>query len=334
MHKIFTTISEKRRVGKIKEFTVNKNDSGQRLDKFITKVCPGLPTSLLYKYIRLKRIKVNGKKSELAYRLVEGDTLQLYINDEFFGNSENKTDFLSNKGGITVVYEDENILLADKPSGLVVHEDDRGSTDTLIGRILKYLYDKKEYDPQNENSFVPALCNRIDRNTSGIVIAAKNAESLRIINEKIKNREIRKFYLCLVVGKLKSKEGTLTGYLSKDESKKQVTVYTTPRKDTKTIITKYKILKEFSGYSLAEIELETGRTHQIRAHFASIGHPLAGDGKYGDYEFNRKNHLSSQALYSYKLIFDFTSESGILEYLKGKTIKVKNVWFENGLKER
>ena len=316
----------------MKEFIINKNDSGQRLDKFISKVCPSLPQSLLYKYIRLKRIKVNSKKSELSYRLHEGDIVSLYINDEFFG--EAKTDFLSLKGGLNIIYEDENLLLADKPSGLVVHEDDRGSTDTLIGRILKYLYEKNEYEPETENSFTPSLCNRIDRNTAGIVIAAKNAETLRIMNERIKKREIKKFYLCLVKGSINPACGTLTGWLSKDENAKQVKIYDTPRAGCKTIITSYKTLKNFDGYSLVEIELKTGRTHQIRAHFASVGHPLLGDGKYGDYALNRKLGLSSQALYSYKLTFAFEGAPICLDYLNGKTFEVKNVWFKNGLQSQ
>lgn len=315
----------------MKEFTVNKNDSDQRLDKFIHKVCPSLPQSLLYKYIRIKRIKVNGKRSELAYRLAESDVVSLYINDEFFGEPSGQ-EWQSLKGGIKVVYEDENILLADKPSGLVVHEDDRGSGDTLIGRILKYLYDKKEYNPDEENSFAPALCNRIDRNTAGIVIAAKNAETLRIINEKIKKREIKKYYLCLCMGEPSPKKGTLKGYITKDEDEKQVAVYSSPRSGCKSIITNYEVLRCFGEYSLVEVGLETGRTHQIRAHFASIGHPLVGDGKYGDYEFNRKMQQKYQLLYSYKLKFAFEGEPTSLEYLNGKTFTADNVWFTGGIK--
>ena len=316
----------------MKEYKINKNDSGQRLDKFVLKICPSLPQSLLYKYIRIKRIKVNSARSELSYRLAEGDTVQLYINDEFF--EKNVSDFHSLKGGINVVYEDENLLLVDKPSGLVVHEDDRGSADTLIGRILKYLYDKNEYNPECENSFVPALCNRIDRNTSGIVIAAKNAETLRVMNEKIKQREIRKFYLCLVKGSLKPSSGTLTGWLSKDENAKQVKIFSSSRPGCKAVITSYKTLKNFGEYSLVEAELKTGRTHQIRAHFASVGHPLLGDGKYGDYDLNRKFGLTSQLLQSYKLIFDFKGDPTHLEYLNGKTFEVKDVWFKNGIKNK
>ncbi|MDP4119205.1 MAG: RluA family pseudouridine synthase [Bacillota bacterium] len=315
----------------MKEFLINSNDAGQRLDKFITKACPALPGTLMYKYIRIKRIKINGKRAELSYHLIEGDRVQLYINDEFFVKEPSELSFLSLRGGVNILYEDENILLVDKPSGLVVHSDDSGSVDTLIGRILKYLYEKKEYAPENEASFTPALCNRIDRNTSGIVIAAKNAATLRVINQKIKDREIKKYYLCLIKGHLTAKEGTLTGYLTKDENEKQVSVHSTPCPGGKTIITKYQILKEFDSYSLAEIQLYTGRTHQIRAHFASIGHPLAGDGKYGDYEFNRSVGLSSQALCSYKVVFSFKTPSEHLEYLKNKAFNVKNVWFQNGI---
>ncbi len=311
----------------MKEFIINKNDSGQRLDKFIVKSCPALPTSLMYKYIRLKRIKVNGKKSELSYRLQESDTVQMYINDEFFLTGEDQLSFLSLRGKIDVVYEDENILLVNKPAGLVVHSDDKGTADTLIGRILKYLYDKKEYTPAREHSFTPSLCNRIDRNTCGIVIAAKTAVALRILNQKIKDREIEKYYLCLIQGHMDKREGTLTGYLTKDETEKQVTIYNSPRPGGKTIITKYRILKEFRDYSLAEIKLETGRTHQIRAHFASAGHPLAGDGKYGDYEFNRKMNMNFQALCSYKLTFAFSTSGDELEYLNGKTFSIDNIWF-------
>lgn len=316
----------------MKKVVVNKNDAGQRLDKFLTKFLKNMPQSMLYKSIRKKRIKVNGKKGDIAYKLCEGDVIELYVNDEFFGGEPQENAFMSMKVNINVVYEDENILIVDKKPGMIVHEDDGEKVNTLINHIKAYLYQKGEYNPENEMSFVPSLCNRIDRNTGGMVIAAKTAEALRIMNEKIKNKEIRKFYLCLVSGHLKKKSGELTDYLVKNTDQNRVYIEKDAKSGGKKIVTRYKGLAENELTSLVEVELITGRTHQIRAHFASIGHPLAGDGKYGTNEFNKKVGMKYQALYSYKLIFDFKDENA-LSYLNGKTIEVENVPFAENYKK-
>ena len=313
----------------MKSFTINKNDAGQRLDKFITKSVPLLPKTLLYKYIRIKRIKINGKRAEISTKLQEGDIIDMYINDEFFEVAPEKYDFLKASKNINVVYEDENIILCDKKAGILCHPDDKEFTDTLINRIKRYLYEKGEFKPDEESSFVPALVNRIDRNTGGIVIASKNAEALRILNQKMKDRELHKFYLCIVHGTPKLKSGLLEGYLSKDEEKNLVKISKTRLKDSKEIRTKYSVLESKNGLSLIEVELLTGRTHQIRAHFASIGHPLLGDGKYGTNAQNKKYGYKKQCLYSYKLVFDFTSDAGPLEYLNEKEFAVKDVWFKD-----
>lgn len=285
---------------------------------------------MIYKYLRKKRIKLNGKKAEGNVKLNIGDVLQMYINDEFFEGNAQTADFTKIKHDLCIVYEDENIMLIDKKPGMIVHEDDGEKFNTLIAHIQAYLFEKGEYDPSNEQSFAPALCNRIDRNTGGIVIAAKNAAALRVINEKIKSREIKKYYLCMIQGHIKPQSGTLTAYLQKNENQNRVYISDTPKDGYKKCITKYRTVGASDLSSYLEVDLITGRTHQIRAQFAHLGHPLAGDGKYGTNEFNKKVGLKYQALYSYKTEFAFTDEN-ILSYLNGKSFEVdknKITWYK------
>lgn len=312
----------------MKEFIINHNDSGQRLDRFVLKAVPRLPQSMMYKAIRNKRIKLNGRRAEISSRLCEGDTVQMYLNDEFF-DSVPETEFMSVSSALNIIYEDDNIMLLDKKNGMVVHEDDDNTADTLINRVKRYLYEKGEYDPGAENSFAPALCNRLDRNTGGIVIAAKNAESLRILNQKIRDREIEKYYLCVTVGVPPKKADTITAYLEKDSASNTVKVTDRKSGTNKTIVTSYRIIRDNGSLALVEIKLGTGRTHQIRAHMAHIGCPLLGDGKYGINRINREYKVKTQALYSYRLKFAFSSESGCLDYLDGKEFRADKVWFED-----
>lgn len=310
--------------------TVKKNDAGQRLDKFLSKAVKGLPMSLMYKYIRTKKIKVNRKRCEQKYVLQEGDEIQLFIREEFFDSPERDDGALSRiTPKLNIVYEDDNIILCNKRPGVLVHEDDGAKDNTLIMHIKAYLYQKGEYDPECEQSFAPALCNRIDRNTGGIVIAAKNAEALRVMNEKIKNDEIRKFYLCAVHGIPKKRQDTLTAFLKKDSATNLVAISDTEKQGYKNIITKYRVIDTNADTALCEVELVTGRTHQIRAHMAHVGHSLIGDGKYGVNRDDKTRGYKYQALYAYRLIFDFGEDEGFLGYLSGKQVNLdpSDVWF-------
>ncbi|XOQ44514.1 MAG: Pseudouridine synthase [Clostridium sp.] len=311
----------------MKKVIIGANDAGQRLDKFLTKTYPNLPQSMLYKSIRKKNIKLNGKRCTNSTRLSENDVLTMYLKDEFFQTEPKQYDFLKAPNRLNIAYEDENLLVLDKQPGLIVHPDENYHFDSLIARVQHYLFDKGEYSPDEENSFAPALINRIDRNTGGLVLAAKNAETLRIMNQKVKQREIQKLYLCVVCGKLQKKEATLEGFLQKNEKQNRVYISKKPMRNSRTIRTRYRVLAERKAFSLLEVELLTGRTHQIRAHLASIGHPLAGDGKYGTNAMNKISGFPYQALYSYRLKFRFTTDAGILEYLNGKEIEAKNIWF-------
>jgi len=315
----------------MKQFIIKENDAGQRLDKFVIKALPMLPISMLYKAIRQKNLKLNGKRAQIGSRLNAGDIIDIYLKDDVLGseNSMHKEryDFLSAPASLSVIYEDENILLCDKPQGLIVHPDKDNYNDNLLFRIQHYLYNKGEYNPKNEQSFSPALANRIDRGTGGIVIACKTAEALRIMNEKIKQRELSKKYYCLVHGCPKKNSDTIKSYLFKDAKKNRVYITKETQKGAQLAITEYSVLRQNGDISLLDVKIITGRTHQIRAQLASIGYPLVGDGKYGKLNDDKRLGFNRQALYCYKIGFRFSSEAGILEYLNNMDFTVKNVWF-------
>ncbi len=311
----------------MQKFIIGENDANQRLDKYLTKMFPNLPQSMMYKAIRKKDIKLNKKRCEISSRLCVGDELELYIKDEFLETKQSKHSIYSVVPVLSILYEDKNILLVDKKPGISVHSDlTEDKNDDLITQIQAYLLLKGEYNPKDKSSFTPALCNRIDKNTGGIVIAAKNATALRTINEKIKNREISKKYLCIVHGSLEKKSATMNAYHIKNSKLNRAFIFDEPQEGARKISTKYRVLKEKDGLSLVEVDLLTGRTHQIRAHFAYIGHPLAGDTKYGTNKQNQHLKYKHQALYSYKIKFNFTTSSP-LDYLKGKEFTVEKVDF-------
>lgn len=317
----------------MRELVVKKNDANQRLDKFLLKKFKTMPKKMAYMYIRKKCVKVNGKKATPEVMLKENDLLTFYIKDEFFDNiQEENYEFLKAPKNLKIIYEDENIILLDKKPGVIVHQDKSYHFDCLLLRLQHYLYDNGEYNPKEENCFAPALVNRIDRNTGGIVIGAKNAESLRILNQKMKDRELHKFYLCLLINKPKKDNAILLDYLIKNEKTNKVTVLRNEKQGAKKILTKYSVLETNNNLTLCEVELLTGRTHQIRAHMSSIGCPILGDNKYGNKKLNQKYSLSKQCLYSYKLAFDFTTDSGILSYLDKKDFSTNDIWFMDYLK--
>lgn len=305
----------------MRELTVGKNDDGLKLEKFMARTFRTMPPALIRKYIRLKCVRINGVHGKADSVVHGGDLLKFFISDEFF-EKKPAADLSRVRPDFGVVYEDENIILMNKPAGLICQPDEGESFNTLANQLVSYLIRKGEYDPASENAFVPALCNRIDRNTQGIVIGAKNSAALMILNEKIKLREIDKFYQCLVFGCPDPLAADRTAYLRKDPSKNTVTVSDRPREGYREIRTGYRTVATDGEISLLDVTLYTGRTHQIRAHMAHLGHPLLGDTKYGTAARNKGLPFRFQALSSCRLTFAFPTDAGILNYLKGKTFSV------------
>ena len=316
----------------MREIVISQNDAGQRLDKFLTKALPSLPVSMLYRAIRTKKIKVNRKRAEPRQMLTVGDVLLLFLPEDVFeGTVERDTAALSRiHTSLHIVYEDEHLLLIDKRAGVTVHKDERGSTDTLLTAVQAYLYQRGEYNPEGEQSFAPALCNRLDRNTAGIVIAAKSAAALREMNDLIRERRMRKLYLCAVHGIPSPAEATVRAFLKKDAERNTVRIYDkNPPREAKDIATRYRTIKTKDGIALLEVELLTGRTHQIRAHLAHLGHPLVGDGKYGINREDRRLGYTHQALASYRLDFPSEmSEGSVLSHLAGKSFSIEPSVFD------
>lgn len=299
----------------MKELTIRENDAGQRVDKFLTKAFPAMPGSFLYKAIRQKKIKVNRRRCMGNQRLCTGDTLQLFVNEELLRAPREKAyAFLQVPAEVQVVYEDEQVLVVYKPAGLRSQSDTAGAQDCLIARVLHYLYQRHAYDPKAEQSFTPALCNRLDRNTEGLVLVGKTASALRELNQAIRTRAIQKYYLALAKGILHPPQAQLTLYHRKEGTKARIAPK--PFSGGTPCALSYRVLRQYEDRALTEIELQSGKFHQIRAVFAHLGHPLWGDVKYGA----KPSGEGYQRLCAWRLVFHIRDVQSDLHYLNGKEI--------------
>ena len=288
----------------MKTFEIAPEDEGKRLSKWLEKNLPALPRTQMQKALRLKRIKRNKKPAKADDRLCAGDVLECYINDEFLAEVQRKDEFLDRfRWRFGVVYEDEHVLIVDKPNGLIVHPDATEKLNTLVTHVRAYLYQRGEYDSLNKDAFPPTPCNRIDRFTSGLVMVAKTHAAMIALNRAIRNHEVEKSYLAIVHGLPRPARGLIDNYILKTEGRRKVQVFREEVEGSQRAQTRYAVTESMGELSLVECVLITGRTHQIRAQFAAMGHPLLGDGQYGDPQDLRRYGFAQQALCAYKLTF-------------------------------
>ncbi len=304
----------------MKEITISKFDEGKRVDKYVRSFLNKAPLSFIYKLFRKKDIKINNKPIDISYILKENDILRIYVNDEQLKEFNKPKNIEKIKSDLDIIYEDENILVINKPRGILIHGDEDEKRITLTNKVLNYLYNKKEFNPAN-NSFTPSPAHRLDRNTSGIVIFGKKVTILQELFKLFQKKDsLSKHYYLLVEGVIK-KDGVLDFPLSKDETKGIVKV----SESGKTAITKYCVKENFLDKTLIDAELITGRTHQLRVHFAYFKHPICGDSKYGDFAKNKKFKkefaFDDQFLHAYSL--EFKELNGQLKYLSGKKFIAK-----------
>lgn len=301
-------------------YTITNKDCNQRIDKFLKRMLKDAPVSFLYKMFRQKDVKVNGKKANIDYILKEGDVVDIYLKEDLLNQFHKEALLRPVKADFPILYEDDNILVIDKPKGLLVHGDEGEKRITLQNMVLNYLKDKREWDPDSLTGFIPSPAHRLDRNTSGIVIFGKNLPALQELLTLFRERtQIEKRYTLLVRGTT-SERGEINYPLIKDSNKKMVKVGTI-QKGAKPALTRFHRIKSYTcGFSLVEAELLTGRTHQLRVHFAAIGHPIVGDSKYGDFKVNENFEklygLKNQFLHA--SYFKFDKIDGVLSYLSGK----------------
>ena len=311
----------------MKQYTATANDDGVRLSRFVQSVTRDFPTSLLYKSFRNKRVKVNGKKAVPEYRIQAGDLIELYINDEFFPPEGAKTvqkaapKKKQNQPKVNVIYEDENIAVLYKPTHLLCHSDRTGDAN-LVDAFTQYLAEKGEYDPHGENRFKPGICNRLDRGTEGLVLAAKSYAALRDLNAIIRDDMMKKEYLTITVGA--PPQGRFVAWLQHSEKNNKVRIHARESEGYKQIITEVTVIRQAGPFALCRIGLITGRTHQIRAHLAYLGHPVLGDIKYGNRKMNERTGLKTQALCAQRLTFGRIPEENTLQYLSGRVIKLND----------